>query len=109
MCYTLLFGESAHPHLHSFPTRRSSDLVAEPVHQRRAPVTRVLLHPARTRVAERVRLVCGGQPFAGRIEHRQARSEEHTSELQSPMYLVCRLLLEKKKKIKKRDEIENLH
>src|SRR5437879_8419491 len=30
---------------------------------------------------------------AGRI-----RSEEHTSELQSPMYLVCRLLLEKKKK-----------
>src|SRR5437762_5582298 len=27
------------------------------------------------------------------------RSEEHTSELQSPMYLVCRLLLEKKKKI----------
>src|SRR5437762_13026713 len=28
---------------------------------------------------------------------RQVRSEEHTSELQSPMYLVCRLLLEKKK------------
>src|SRR5437763_3054941 len=29
---------------------------------------------------------------------RSSRSEEHTSELQSPMYLVCRLLLEKKKK-----------
>src|SRR5437879_8085002 len=29
------------------------------------------------------------------------RSEEHTSELQSPMYLVCRLLLEKKKKTTK--------
>src|SRR5437762_6911398 len=28
---------------------------------------------------------------------RAGRSEEHTSELQSPMYLVCRLLLEKKK------------
>src|SRR5437762_10706933 len=28
---------------------------------------------------------------------RRIRSEEHTSELQSPMYLVCRLLLEKKK------------
>src|SRR5437879_13383763 len=27
------------------------------------------------------------------------RSEEHTSELQSPMYLVCRLLLEKKKEV----------
>src|SRR5690348_17675601 len=29
---------------------------------------------------------------------RQQRSEEHTSELQSPVHLVCRLLLEKKKK-----------
>src|SRR5437762_7330389 len=29
---------------------------------------------------------------------REHRSEEHTSELQSPMYIVCRLLLEKKKK-----------
>src|SRR5438552_19062369 len=29
----------------------------------------------------------------------RARSEEHTSELQSPDHLVCRLLLEKKKKI----------
>src|SRR5437764_14851179 len=28
-----------------------------------------------------------------------SRSEEHTSELQSPMYLVCRLLLEKKKNV----------
>src|SRR5437879_10311088 len=31
---------------------------------------------------------------------RSIRSEEHTSELQSPMYLVCRLLLEKKNNIK---------
>src|SRR5690348_17566093 len=30
----------------------------------------------------------------------RTRSEEHTSELQSPVHLVCRLLLEKKKKIK---------
>src|SRR6202011_4021998 len=33
---------------------------------------------------------------AARAKLRAARSEEHTSELQSPMYLVCRLLLEKK-------------
>src|SRR3989454_8274569 len=32
-----------------------------------------------------------------------ARSEEHTSELQSPCNLVCRLLLEKKKKVMKRE------
>src|SRR2546429_5099998 len=31
-------------------------------------------------------------------EHRTARSEEHTSELQSRLHLVCRLLLEKKKR-----------
>src|SRR2546426_6733023 len=35
---------------------------------------------------------------AGSVGHR--RSEEHTSELQSPCNLVCRLLLEKKKKYK---------
>src|SRR5947209_16398884 len=34
---------------------------------------------------------------------RDARSEEHTSELQSRQYLVCRLLLEKKKKKKKKN------
>src|SRR3712207_8515930 len=35
----------------------------------------------------------------GFLNHRDSRSEEHTSELQSRQYLVCRLLLEKKKKI----------
>src|SRR5437762_8628158 len=38
-----------------------------------------------------------GEP-AGDQRPDLTRSEEHTSELQSPMYLVCRLLLEKKKK-----------
>src|SRR3712207_7699209 len=39
----------------------------------------------------------GGQVVAGdQMPH--SRSEEHTSELQSRQYLVCRLLLEKKKK-----------
>src|SRR2546426_7461646 len=39
------------------------------------------------------------------LEHQvaQVRSEEHTSELQSPCNLVCRLLLEKKKKRKNTD------
>src|SRR5690348_17536733 len=32
------------------------------------------------------------------VLERETRSEEHTSELQSPVHLVCRLLLEKKKK-----------
>src|SRR3712207_7414410 len=41
-----------------------------------------------------------GVPAAvGEAAAAQRRSEEHTSELQSRQYLVCRLLLEKKKKI----------
>src|SRR5437762_6465027 len=40
---------------------------------------------------------CSAMPGAAVAAHRASRSEEHTSELQSPMYLVCRLLLEKKK------------
>src|SRR5256885_8088211 len=35
------------------------------------------------------------------VDDQSRRSEEHTSELQSPCNLVCRLLLEKKKKIRK--------
>src|SRR5690348_18081293 len=35
--------------------------------------------------------------MARTIAAREGRSEEHTSELQSPVHLVCRLLLEKKK------------
>src|SRR3712207_7199058 len=45
--------------------------------------------------------VAPGRRAAGRrTPHRTRRSEEHTSELQSRQYLVCRLLLEKKKKYK---------
>src|SRR2546426_3893894 len=46
---------------------------------------RRLLHPARR------------QGRSGLAEQPERRSEEHTSELQSPCNLVCRLLLEKKK------------
>src|SRR5437879_9231993 len=44
-------------------------------------------------VEERARFFHAAYQFLKAFE----RSEEHTSELQSPMYLVCRLLLEKKK------------
>src|SRR5437879_7966012 len=44
--------------------------------------------------------------LVGRRAHGdEDRSEEHTSELQSPMYLVCRLLLEKKKKKESRHRL----
>src|SRR3712207_8671739 len=41
--------------------------------------------------------IVNGLPRIGRAAIVAARSEEHTSELQSRQYLVCRLLLEKKK------------
>src|SRR5947208_5002143 len=67
---------------------------------RRAPVDPIghqLL--ARPRLAlDEHRGVDGGGHLVDAIDH---RSEEHTSELQSPDHLVCRLLLEKKKKDKK--------
>src|SRR5208337_5656503 len=44
----------------------------------------------------------GGVGAALPFGHGVQRSEEHTSELQSPMYLVCRLLLEKKNKKRQR-------
>src|SRR5947208_8242783 len=44
---------------------------------------------------------CERVPGAGEGRALARRSEEHTSELQSPDHLVCRLLLEKKKKKKK--------
>src|SRR2546425_8851061 len=45
-----------------------------------------------------------GPVRAAEVTHQERRSEEHTSELQSLAYLVCRLLLEKKKKKEKIDE-----
>src|SRR2546422_3475108 len=43
----------------------------------------------------------------GARDARQTRSEEHTSELQSRLHLVCRLLLEKKKKKQSTQKVEN--
>src|SRR5438034_2186682 len=91
----LFFYDSGdHPHLHSFPTRRSSDLaigsrVLVRVFEHRLEI-RDLKTQALLRSHERVE-----RP--GSVVLPMERSEEHTSELQSHSDLVCRLLLEKKK------------
>src|SRR5437879_13861765 len=54
-------------------------------------------HLAFRKVETYLPLYLSARRWAGR--RALVRSEEHTSELQSPMYLVCRLLLEKKKNI----------
>src|SRR2546425_8338433 len=46
---------------------------------------------------EKLALIIGATRFGGMENSSAIRSEEHTSELQSLAYLVCRLLLEKKK------------
>src|SRR5258708_30043916 len=59
------------------------------------------LHQAR-HFAEALRMIASSDGMRGEPgEAIETRSEEHTSELQSPDHLVCRLLLEKKKKKKK--------
>src|SRR3712207_8437404 len=89
-----------------FPTRRSSDLARATRTARKALLSGTYifdrLPPSlHEHFADRGgRLLQSGcnPPAAG---PRERRSEEHTSELQSRQYLVCRLLLEKKKKINK--------
>src|SRR3712207_6999650 len=81
-------GYGDHRDLHSFPTRRSSDRGAE------QQVGQQQLSPAPAQDRQHALR----QPLdVGLQRHRLLRSEEHTSELQSRQYLVCRLLLEKKK------------
>src|SRR5205814_10263392 len=89
LCVFFLYCSPPRPHLHSFPTRRSSDLDPQLCDRRRGPAAGA---PRRTRRGPPVRR--GAPDDAGQA----ARSEEHTSELQSLRHLVCRLLLEKKKK-----------
>src|SRR2546422_5008477 len=69
------------------------------------PYTTLFRSPAQRRRRLRDRALPGRQEgpddlsdrLVGRHHPAQARSEEHTSELQSRLHLVCRLLLEKKK------------
>src|SRR3712207_8447739 len=65
-----------------------------------SPALGVRLPAQVCRLSQPDRAVVEGVALAGaqRTPVRGMRSEEHTSELQSRQYLVCRLLLEKKKK-----------
>src|SRR5207244_12818615 len=97
-CYIILhsfFQSYSHLRaLHSFPTRRSSDLhdlaLADgPTHTRISQYLQDdISNPLDQMLALEMRM---------RLQAGYLRSEEHTSELQSPDHLVCRLLLEKKK------------
>src|SRR5687767_15649000 len=90
----------AHRDLHSFPTRRSSDLRVAAADGSGLEEARESAPGRGPRCAGSVRPRRRGAArlYAAGVRRRdRARSEEHTSELQSLAYLVCRLLLEKKK------------
>src|SRR5688500_19908402 len=98
-----LMGPNTRRASHSFPTRRSSDLEAQLVEgvklveqSLRSALRKEGLAEIETDGAfdPHVHEALLSQPSDGA----QPRSEEHTSELQSPCNLVCRLLLEKKDK-----------
>src|SRR5207237_4701040 len=81
------------PSLPPFPTRRSSDLASDV-----AVLDRLVVFLSFGSFHAR-RVITRGPPrrLLYRGVDRKRRSEEHTSELQSHLNLVCRLLLEKKK------------
>src|SRR5699024_12841010 len=85
-----------HLSLHSFPTRRSSDLILIRFRNIAYSIGSVAALACDTIIILGAYSICWGwMPFSLEID--QTRSEEHTSELQSRFDLVCRLLLEKKK------------
>src|SRR5207237_7643692 len=79
-----LYPSHYHRDLHSFPTRRSSDLVRYMAEARDLRLAPDVAREAKHRILDTLAAMV-------------SRSEEHTSELQSHLNLVCRLLLEKKK------------
>src|SRR5438132_1586362 len=102
LLYLLCQLASCLRYLHSFPTRRSSDLAASSLFREVRGFLRLALGTEADQVAQQAvqprlrgfhrldngrRLLAHGTPI---------RSEEHTSELQSHSEIVCRLLLEKK-------------
>src|SRR5690606_41485463 len=99
---------AAHHPLTSLPTRRSSDLnFSNPFADAVEDALRILVNLGYTdvdqdngyrRTHDQAGLNAdgGGVPFGTRPDIDWARSEEHTSELQSRENLVCRLLTEKK-------------
>src|SRR5205823_6702260 len=107
--FFFLRSSAAHRDLYSFPTRRSSDL-EEALYDSLAMRQFVGIDLGREPAPDETTILrfrhlleshdLGRQLFAAVSAHLQAqglkRSEEHTSELQSLAYLVCRLLLEKK-------------
>src|SRR5439155_22011138 len=91
--YSTLQSFVDHRDLHSFPTRRSSDLGIE---NRTTNCATLGLAGQVPTFVQNVTATDINAAIASCGQNQVVRSEEHTSELQSRGHLVCRLLLEKK-------------
>src|SRR3712207_7331832 len=78
------------------PTRTAGIAALAP-RSRALTVTGIVGFAAALAAASQVAVPIPGTPVPLTLQPMLVRSEEHTSELQSRQYLVCRLLLEKKK------------
>src|SRR3712207_8023114 len=99
--FLFFFNDTATTEIYTLSLHDALPISAPARRAAAAPGARLVRHGARE-VADQDR---GPRPALRRIPERHRlpaqggrRSEEHTSELQSRQYLVCRLLLEKKKK-----------
>src|SRR5688572_32457720 len=95
--YFFFYYSCDHPDLHSFPTRRSSDLSGRRITASSTEKIAVVAPIPTARVTNAISENAGVRRSTRRACGTSRRSEEHTSELQSQSNLVCRLLLEKKK------------
>src|SRR5688572_31722054 len=96
MCFCRCYRD--HRDLHSFPTRRSSDLAKVKVSPAAGDGKIYFVNGegncAVVRAANKFEVLATNSPNEATLS--TPRSEEHTSELQSQSNLVCRLLLEQK-------------
>src|SRR3712207_9026302 len=87
-CFVFVEGDGGHRVLRSFPTRRSAELGGA-ARSMRFTSSHSTSSSSSVAAPKMIPRSCAS---------RSSRSEEHTSELQSRQYLVCRLLLDKKQK-----------
>src|SRR5690348_17568730 len=102
MSFSFFFNDTATTEIYTLSLHDALPIFADELQP--AEVRQVHIEQQQLRPRRDDQLLCLG-PTVGFANHLEAgdaadaqRSEEHTSELQSPVHLVCRLLLEKKKK-----------